>query len=107
MVEVTYIEADGTEHVVDVEEGTSAMEAALKNGVPGIDGDCGGQAACATCHVFVAPDWIERTGRADPDTEIPLLELGEGKTQYSRLACQIELTVALSGLRLAMPEGQF
>jgi ferredoxin, 2Fe-2S len=107
MVRVTYVEAGGAEHIVEVGEGLSAMEAALQNGVPGIDGDCGGQAACATCHVFVDPAWIERTGRADPDTEVPLLELGEGKNEYSRLACQIELTSELDGLRLGMPEGQF
>jgi len=107
MVRVTYIEANGTEHVADVDSGTSAMEAALNNGIPGIDGDCGGQAACATCHVFVDPAWIDKTGRSHPDTEDPLLELGEGKTEYSRLACQIALTEELDGLRLAMPEGQF
>jgi len=107
MVKVTYVEADGTEHVVDAESGTSAMEAALNGGVLGIDGDCGGQAACATCHVFVDPSWIAKTGRAHPEIEDPLLELGEGKTEFSRLACQIFLSDSLDGLRLAMPEGQF
>ena len=107
MVKVVFIEADGTEHPVDAVEGLSAMEAAVRNGVPGIDGDCGGQAACATCHVFVDSLWIGRTGRADPETEVPLLELGEGKTENSRLACQIALTAELEGLVLHMPEAQF
>lgn len=107
MTKVTYIEANGTEHVVDAPEGTSAMEAALDNGVPGIDGDCGGQAACATCHVFVDAGWLDRTGIADPETELPLLELAEGIQENSRLACQITLTSALDGLILRMPEGQF
>lgn len=107
MPRVIYIEADGAEHAVDAADGISAMEAAVSNGVPGIDGDCGGQAACATCHVFVDPAWIERTGRADPETEIPLLELGEGIEENSRLACQIVLTADLDGLVLRMPEGQF
>lgn len=107
MVKVTFVEAGGAEHIVDVKAGLSAMEAALQNDISGIDGDCGGQAACATCHVFVDPAWIDKTGRADPETEVPLLELGEGMNEYSRLACQIELTSDLDGLRLAMPEGQF
>jgi 2Fe-2S ferredoxin len=107
MVKVTYVEASGTEHVVDVDAGLSAMEGALRNGIPGIDGDCGGQAACATCHVFVDPGWIDRTGRADAQIEVPLLELGEGATEFSRLACQITLSEEFEGLILRMPEGQF
>lgn len=107
MPKVTYIEADGTEHVVDAPEGISAMEAALTNDVPGIDGDCGGQAACATCHVFVDPAWIDRTGHADPEIELPMIELSEGVQDNSRLACQIKLTAALDGLILRMPEAQF
>lgn len=83
------------------------MEAAVQNGVPGIDGDCGGQAACATCHVFVDPDWLDRTGVAEPETELPLLEFAEGIQENSRLACQIRLTDALDGLILRMPEAQF
>ena len=107
MAKVTYIEADGTEHTVNVAYGLSAMEGALQNGVPGIDGDCGGQAACATCHVFVDPAWIDRTGRADADVELPMIELSEGVQDNSRLACQIKLTAALDGLILRMPEAQF
>lgn len=107
MVKVTYVEASGTEHTIDAEKGISLMEAALDNGVPGIDGDCGGQAACATCHVFVDPAWIGKTGHADPEVEVELLELGEGKTEFSRLACQIMLDEELDGLRVTMPEGQF
>jgi 2Fe-2S ferredoxin len=107
MPKVTYIEANGAEHIVDVPEGVSAMEGALQNGVPGIDGDCGGQAACATCHVFVDPAWLDRTGRADADVELPLLELAEGIQENSRLACQIKLSAALDGLVLRMPEAQF
>lgn len=107
MTKVTYIEANGTQHVVDAPDGISAMEAALQNGVPGIDGDCGGQAACATCHVFVDQAWLDRTGRADPDIELPLLELAEGIQDNSRLACQIKLSAALDGLVLRMPEAQF
>lgn len=107
MTKITYLAASGKEYVVDAPEGMSAMEAALNNAVPGIDGDCGGQAACATCHVFVDPDWLGRTGRADPEVELPLLELAEGIQENSRLACQIFLTSDLDGLVLRMPEAQF
>src|SRR5215212_8744324 len=107
MPKVTYIEYDGAEHVVDAPENMSAMEAAIANGVPGIDGDCGGQAACATCHVFVDPAWLDKTGRADPEVEIPLLELAEGIQENSRLSCQIRLTAELDGLVLRMPQQQF
>jgi 2Fe-2S ferredoxin len=107
MPKVTYIEANGTEHVVNVDAGLSAMEGALRNGVPGIDGDCGGQAACATCHVFVDPAWLDLTGRADPEIELPMIELSEGVQDNSRLACQIKLSAALDGLILRMPEAQF
>lgn len=107
MTKITYIEADGTEHPIEAEDGLSAMEVAVRNDVPGIDGDCGGQAACATCHVFVDPAWIDQVGRADPETELPLLELGEGMEDNSRLACQIFVSGALDGLVLRMPVGQF
>lgn len=107
MPEVTYVEACGTRHTVEVEPGLSAMEGAIRNGVPGIDGDCGGKAACATCHVFVDPMWIEKAGHAHPLVEEPLLELAEGKQENSRLACQIMINVALDGLVLHMPEAQF
>lgn len=107
MSKVTYIEASGAEHVVDVPDGLSAMEAALDNSIPGIDGDCGGQGACATCHVFVDPAWIDKTGRADPEFELPMIELSEGVQDNSRLACQIKVTPELDGLILRMPAAQF
>jgi len=107
MPTINFIEADGTGHRVEVAEGTSAMEAAVQNNVPGIDGDCGGQAACATCHVFVDHDWLEKAGHAEPETERPMLELAEGAQDNSRLACQIAMTDALDGLVLRMPAQQF
>lgn len=106
MPRVTYIETNGAAHLVEAEDGLSAMEAAVRNGVPGIDGDCGGQAACATCHVFIDPAWIERTGMRG-ETELQLLELAEGIQDNSRLSCQIVLTADLDGLVLRMPESQF
>jgi 2Fe-2S ferredoxin len=106
MPKVTYIEANGAAHSIEADDGISAMEAAVRNGVRGIDGDCGGQAACATCHVFVDGAWLGRTGTRG-ESELQLLELAEGIQDNSRLSCQIVLTADLDGLVLRMPEGQF
>jgi 2Fe-2S ferredoxin len=107
MPKVTYIEFDGSEHPVEVEAGYSAMEGALRNGVPGIDGDCGGMAACATCHVFVDETWLDRVGPPVTEQETEMLGLATERKANSRLACQIELSPALDGLVLRMPEKQF
>lgn len=106
MTKVNYVEADGTVHTVEVEAGISAMEAAVRNAVPGIDGDCGGAAACATCHVYVDPAWIGRTGAAQDGMEKDMLEFAEDVTEASRLACQIKLTGDLDGLILQLPQTQ-
>ena len=106
MVKITFIESNGTEHVVHAEAGVSAMEAARDHGVPEIGGHCGGHASCATCHVFVADDWREAVGGPDPEIELPVLELLEGVREASRLACQIRLRAELSELVLRMPQGQ-
>jgi len=107
MPKITFIEADGVEHIVAVAEGTTAMQAALHNAVPGIEGACGGQAACATCHVFVDPAWLSVTGPAESEIETGMLQLAEEVRPNSRLACQITLTADLDGLVLRMPESQF
>jgi 2Fe-2S ferredoxin len=106
MPKVTYITATGTEYTVEVASGTSAMEAALQNNVPGIDGDCGGHAACATCHVYVDPAWTSLAGPATPGIEQDMLTLTDGFQPNSRLACQIHLTDEMDGLVLRMPAGQ-
>jgi 2Fe-2S ferredoxin len=106
MTKVNYVEANGTMHAVEAEAGISAMEAAVKNSVPGIDGDCGGAAACATCHVYVDDAWISKTGPAQEGLEKSMLEFAEDVRTTSRLACQITLTPALDGLVLKLPEKQ-
>jgi ferredoxin, 2Fe-2S len=106
MPRIIYISADGTEHAVNVNSGISAMEAAVQNNVPGIDGDCGGAAACATCHVYVDAAWADTTGPAAPGIELDMLTLTDGFTPSSRLACQIQITDAMDGLVLRMPAGQ-
>lgn len=106
MTKVNYVEAGGKVHAVEAEAGISAMEAAVKNAVPGIDGDCGGAAACATCHVYVDEAWIGKTGPAQEGLEKSMLEFAEDVRETSRLACQITLGDALDGLVLRLPEKQ-
>lgn len=105
MVRVTLIEHDGTAHDVEAPEGWTLMEAAVKNGVPGIDGDCGGVCACATCHVFIEPDWLAHLARRDAG-ESEMLEMSSELKPSSRLACQITLSASLDGLTARMPSSQ-
>jgi len=105
MAKITYVEFNGTEHIVDVEPGLSVMEGAVRNGIPGIDADCGGACSCATCHVYVDPAWQERTGTRN-DLEQAMLEFAENVEPNSRLSCQIKVTEALDGLVVRMPESQ-
>ena len=105
MARITYIEHDGTRHEAEVELGLTVMRGALNNGVPGIDADCGGVCACATCHVFVDPEWLAATG-GRTDQEAEMLEFAEEVQPNSRLSCQIEVTDALDGLVVTMPASQ-
>jgi 2Fe-2S ferredoxin len=88
MGSITFIEHNGTQHAVDIEEGKSLMQIAMNNGVPGIDADCGGACACGTCHVIVDGEWITTTGSATEE-ENQMLNLTPEKTGSSRLSCQI------------------
>ena len=106
-MQVRFIEASGEEHLVEAAVGISAMEAAIQNGVPGIDGDCGGNAACGTCHVLVDRAWIDRVGVERSDHEEAMIELIEDAQDNSRLCCQIALSDALDGIVLHLPEAQF
>lgn len=106
MANITYIEFDGTEHKVELENGTSIMEGAVWNSLPGIDGDCGGSCACATCHVYVDADWIDKTGKAGQGSEQAMLELADEVTENSRLGCQVKVSDELDGLIVRMPMGQ-
>lgn len=106
MARITYIEHDGTEHVVDVPNGMTVMEGARDNGIPGIDADCGGACACSTCHVYVSPDWIDKLDPRDPMEEDMLDFAYEPDPNLSRLTCQIEVTDELDGLVVTMPEKQ-
>jgi 2Fe-2S ferredoxin len=104
---VTYIEFDGTAHQIDVPLGTSVMRGAVDNNVPGIDADCGGECACATCHVYVDPAWLDKTGLPEPGSqEASMLSFAAVAEPNSRLSCQIRMREELAGLVVRMPEGQ-
>ena len=105
MPKITYIEQNGTEHVVETEEGVSVMEAAVKNMVPGIDADCGGACACATCHVYVDDAWAGKTGKPEAMEE-SMLDFAYEPKENSRLSCQLKVTAELDGLIVRLPEFQ-
>jgi 2Fe-2S ferredoxin len=107
MPRVTYIEFNGTPHEVDVPVGLSVMRGAVDNNVPGIDADCGGECACATCHVYVDAAWLDRIGLPQPGSqEASMLSFAAVAQPDSRLACQIKMREELDGLVVRMPEGQ-
>lgn len=106
MAKITYIEFSGKEHTIDVAEGLSVMEGAVKNLIPGIDADCGGACACSTCHVYVDTDWTEKMG-SPSDMEEDMLDFAFDVKQNSRLACQMKVTPDYDGLIVRMPEKQF
>jgi ferredoxin, 2Fe-2S len=105
MPKVTFIEFSGKHHDVEIASGLSVMRAAVDNNVPGIDGDCGGQCACATCHVFVEGQWAAVAGTRSA-REDEMLNFAAELKDSSRLACQITVTDAMDGLVVSMPEGQ-
>jgi 2Fe-2S ferredoxin len=105
MAKITYIEHNGTEHVIDVKTGLSVMEGAVKNNIPGIDADCGGACACATCHVYVQDPWLGKTGDKSAMEE-SMLDFAENVQDNSRLSCQIKVSDDLDGLVVKMPESQ-
>ena len=102
---ITFVEHDGTPHDVELVVGESLMELATSNGVPGIDGDCGGEAACGTCHVIVDDAWIATTGTRSEE-ETSMIDMSPECTPASRLACQLCATPGLDGLKVHLPEFQ-
>jgi len=105
MAKITYIEHTGAEHTLEVKSGQSVMEGAVKNNIPGIDADCGGACACATCHVYVDEAWTDKTGKASVMEE-SMLDFAQDLRPNSRLSCQIIVSDALDGLVVRMPENQ-
>ena len=105
MPHVTFITFTGERYDVDVPNGITLMRAAVDNRVPGIDGDCGGNCACATCHVYIESPWGEKLSPKS-DAEDDMLGLAVDPRATSRLGCQIRLNDALDGIVVALPEGQ-
>ena len=108
MPRVTYIEFNGTSHEVDVPIGENVMRGALYNDVEGILGECGGGLACATCHCYVDDSWAEKAGTPTSQDERDMLDSTAAEVRRtSRLSCQIEMSAALDGLIVHLPETQY
>ena len=105
MSKVTYIESNGKEHTIEIANGLSVMEGAVQNDIPGIDADCGGGMACATCHVYVKDDWYDKIPKKT-DGEEDMLDMAFEPSQFSRLSCQITVTDELDGLVVKLPNKQ-
>ncbi|HEV7339586.1 MULTISPECIES: 2Fe-2S iron-sulfur cluster-binding protein [Bosea] len=105
MPKITFIDAQGTSRTVEGETGSTVMEVAVRNGVPGIEAECGGACACATCHVYVDDAWLEATGQAEPMEE-DMLDFAFDVRPGSRLSCQIRVRDELDGLIVRTPARQ-
>jgi ferredoxin, 2Fe-2S len=105
MAKITYIDAAGVARTVDGKIGSTVMETAIKNGVPGIEAECGGACACSTCHVYIDEAWRAITGEPSPMEE-DMLDFAFEVKPNSRLSCQIKVTEALDGLVVTTPERQ-
>jgi len=106
MPKVTFIDFEGNSSEINAKTGDSLMDAAVINDVAGIDADCGGACACATCHVYVDADWISVVGQAG-ELEVEMLDVAEGVEDNSRLSCQVKVTEQMDGLVIRTPESQF
>jgi ferredoxin, 2Fe-2S len=105
MPTITLIEHSGQDHTIDAEPGVSLMQNVMNNMVPGIDADCGGAGACGTCHCFIDEQWKTTTGEADP-LEESMLGMRPDRVESSRLSCQIDVSDAMDGMVVRLPEFQ-
>jgi len=105
MAKITYIEHTNKKHIVEVPNNMSVMEGAVQNNVPGIDADCGGSMACATCHVYVDKKWLNKLKKKD-ESEEDMLDMAYQPNKFSRLSCQLLVSDELDGLILRMPSKQ-
>ena len=106
MPKIKFIGFDGSEYDVEATVGQAVMEAAVQHLVPGIDADCGGAAACGTCHVYVDPAWFAKAGQATPGIEQDMLQLTDNVQENSRLSCQVKMDETLNGLVVHIPQAQ-
>ena len=105
MTKITYIESNGKSHQIDVANGLTVMEGAVQNNIPGIDADCGGSMACATCHVYVKEDWFNRLPKKENGEE-DMIDMAYEPNKFSRLSCQITISDELDGLVVQLPKKQ-
>ena len=105
MPKITYVENDGKSHTVEVDNGLTVMEGAVQNDIPGIDADCGGGMACATCHIYVNEEWLDKLP-AKEDGEEDMLDMAYEPNKFSRLSCQLTVSDELDGLIVNIPEKQ-
>ena len=105
MPKITYIEYNGKSHTINVANGLSVMEGAVQNNISGIDADCGGSMACATCHVYVKEGWFNKLPRKE-DGEEDMIDMAHEPNKYSRLSCQLTVSDELEGLTVKLPEKQ-
>ena len=105
MVKINYKDHQGNSKIIEVENGLSVMEGAIQNDIPGIDADCGGSMACATCHVYVEEKWLDKLSKAE-DAEVDLIDMAYEPKKNSRLSCQIIVSEELDGLEVTTPEKQ-
>ena len=105
MTKFTYKDFKGNSKTIEVENGLSVMEGAIQNEIPGIDADCGGAMACATCHVYVKDEWFNKLSKAE-DAEVDMIDMAYEPKKNSRLSCQIIVSDKLDGLEVTTPEKQ-
>ena len=105
MTKITYIEHNGKEHTIDVQNGLTVMEGAVQNDIPGIDADCGGSMACATCHVYIKDDWYDKLDEKS-EGEDDMIDQAYEPKKNSRLSCQITVSDKIEGLVVLLPEKQ-
>lgn len=105
MAKITFIDFTGTARTIEAEVGSTVMEAAIKNGVPGIEAECGGACACSTCHVYIEEAWREKVGEPSPMEE-DMLDFAFETKPNSRLSCQIKVSADFDGLTVRTPERQ-
>ena len=105
MPKIKYIEHNGKTHEIEVSKGLTVMEGAIQNNIPGIDADCGGSCACATCHVYVDEKWFNKLSDKD-GAEVDMLDMAYEPNKFSRLSCQITVEDVLDGLVVKMPSKQ-
>tara|TARA_Y100000590_G_scaffold261204_1_gene293274 strand:- start:409 stop:729 length:321 start_codon:yes stop_codon:yes gene_type:complete len=105
MPKIRYIEHNGKIHEIEVPKGLTVMEGAVQNNIPGIDADCGGSCACATCHVYVDEKWFSKLSEKE-SAEVDMLDMAYEPNKFSRLSCQIIVEDALDGLVVKMPSKQ-